>query len=253
MLNESNSARFESNEGKNGSRRGGESVRSGLDVLIRLRDWEWDSLRAADRATWERWASCQVMDLWRALALHAILDPDSIDPSSDKATNVIDAYLVEGSSDDAQKPFDRYLQTLAIACEAVRTGGLKIVASAQDPRRAQVDVSDVQAWATRINLPVIDDWPTADAWTELRSGGTQEQKWPWGNHTTLQLEMLRSAGDFWVSEWDRREDVPRAEDVDKHLRPLFPDSTGRQRLKVASLLRPEDVKPGPRKTPKMRD
>lgn len=138
---------------------------SGLDFLQRYT--RWDSLQAADRATWDKWVEHEHAELWVVMALHVGLDPDSLEACGESAIRTIDSYRCENEA-DLSMPFDQYLAALDLAVRASRSREVQVLAEAEDPRRSVVRFDAVIDWANS-NVSPINGWPPADVWPDMRA------------------------------------------------------------------------------------
>lgn len=229
---------------------------TGLDFLQRYR--RWDSLLAADRASWDKWSTRQHAELWVAMALHVGLDPDSLEANGESAVRTMDSYRSKNEVDQSD-PFDQYLRALDLAVRALASGKFPPLATNEDPRRSLVRFDAVADWACQ-HVSVIDGWPPADTWLELRQAqhetliqsGARPSAATGRDHAagcngSLIQRMLDFAARHRADAAARGEFVTNIE-LEALLKAKFPDSSAGAREAIATDTRPKDQRKGrPRK------
>lgn len=224
-----------------------ERSETGIERLLRAEAAQVQFVQA-DSVTWRKWAGRKAVRLWQAIALHSFLDPDALSrPWVDAADPRVywppldepRLQVPPGLRDELTRNLDAAkAAVIALKLPLYERVGIPAENCLQDE---EVLVSEFHAWATSVQLPVVTGW-------RPRSGSGP---WPWGEHTTSQLEQLASAAErFWRTrdeggQYDPANDPePKNSEVEAFLCARgVPVSAASH---IASLLRPPTIRPGPR-------
>lgn len=224
---------------------------TGIDALIGApRTGAPQTFYAADDTTFAKWAHQRSLRLWQLVALHSNLDPDSLGVDQAHALRTINGLLGfrelflddEPLSNVASAWFDN----LQRAQMAVQFGELlKVDPTHLEEWSARVEVAQFHLWATRVNLPVIDGWVP-------RQEGSSRARWPWGHHETELLRVFAEIGEHWRLVADGGPYDPANESSAPKLaviEPLLIDRGISEKVRQAmfTILRPDGIRPGPRR------
>jgi hypothetical protein len=235
---------------------------TGIDVLMVSKGSHWRSqVYAADAVTWTKWAGREALEVWQLVALHSSADPDSFGIGARGARDSLGMVTwLDGSMPERvnhDDPFRRLHKNLQATAKAVESGSLKRYVDWRDRHdeakqahawETRVAVSDFHAWSLRVKLPLIDGWPPRPS----ARFETRERRWPWGSHETELLRHLASAGELWRSVGEGGlydpEDPTTAptNDMVEALLERRGVTSKKTRQVIATILRADDLPPGPR-------
>ena len=143
------------------------AVASGLDVLISFRQRRrvGRTPSAPDEAAWRKWAACDFLELWQLVALHSLVDPDSLGASPEQAARALRhsslgdtiQHLLGRPIDE--RPMARLRRNFECAVRALKAGDLSpLVRGTELGPRTCVHLDEFVAWSKREFLPVAGNW-----------------------------------------------------------------------------------------------
>jgi hypothetical protein len=184
---------------------------------------------------WDKWQRSRRCPLWTAVALACDVDPTPYEPHGLPAFVTEDFFIfrVPGS----------VRELLVLANSAVGSGNLKVMPKeGASVMQREVDLGAFTSWLNGLGhkLPVEFPWTAKEL-------DTSNIQWPWGDHQTKSLVLLAKAADKFWKNYDPTDHstAPTNENVVKWL--IENGVTERKAEIMASLLRPEEIAPGPRK------
>jgi hypothetical protein len=210
--------------------------------------WEYEQgsrVKRISAETWIIWSNMPIGPLWKVVALHCGVDPDS----------VMQADLAMTMCPSVRSPEWFYQQRIDLAVAHVKNGTLDCF-----ERKAAIVQSDVR-------LPVYA------AWAESMGAGHEVQaqfprhpqtaiptpvveafsatRWPWGSHETERLKLFAQVGEFWrpVSEGGKYDPTdpttaPTNAMIENWLQQRGVRKTPSEVM--ATMLRKDGMSPGPR-------
>jgi hypothetical protein len=189
---------------------------------------------ALPKPTWDAWNRKSKCLLWEAVTLACDVDPGLYLPHGLSAESGVDSVL--------QRVPGNVLNLLGLAKIAVASEKLKTTQfRSDDLMRSEVDLSEFTAWLNKLgHTPPVEYHWTA---RELATGQFQ---WPWGSYQTKGLQVLALATDRFWKNYDPSDSstAPKSEDV---IAWLEVNGIARRKAEImASLLRADDLAPGPR-------
>lgn len=189
---------------------------------------------SAPKPNWNDWNRTAQCLLWEAVSLACDVDPAIFRPCGLTAEVSLDGVLpsVPGNV--------RVLLDLAKSAVA---GGMLTISPIVDSNlmQSEVDLADFTTWLNAIKFKTPDGY----LWTG-RALGSEAYPWPWGRHETKALRLLARAADKFWKNYDPKEiaTAPKKDTVAAWL-----EGEGATRYManaIASLLRPDDLRTGPR-------
>lgn len=199
---------------------------------------------------WHYWQNMQEVALWQACLLSLNMNPDAMQYSKHSwMMGPYDGPHFELKSFPSDQDLDNYRKRLNLLKsnlpnrEHFSPGKVNMESS----NSSGVKLPEFAAWIKGIGLSIPDELeaiacPPMVPPTEERQQGTR-----WLNHETTKLTALRLAANRFWGNYDPkdRSTAPKNADVADWLRKThaIPASVAEQ---MASILRPDDLKPGPR-------
>lgn len=229
-----------------------EALASGLDVLNAVAQLKRTSTgpSAPDDAAWQKWAGCELLELWQLVALHSWVDPDSIGTSPEAAvrtlrrspfSDTLRAFL--GHPIDT-RPIARLQRNFASALAALRLGDLAPAVSGIGlGARTWIRRDEFAVWATRVALPVVGDW------VARHERGATEHAWvaefP---YKTRQLELALKVARDLAPRYLHKDlaRAPSSEEAVRHVIEHYGVSLSMARA-VVRLIRPNNLPVGRRR------
>lgn len=195
------------------------------------------------RPFWDKWRCCRFfpIDLDEAVAL-----------SCNFETEVVDGWDLFGLNDE---DLDEFRVRLDIANRAAESGGVfDVVRVPEKDGRETVKVRrlyDFVRWALQMRGQDLKLWKNVPKEFVELAVEAPSPKWPWGDRTTELLDHMAAAGEFWREKYDPAfpATAPTSDDIEKFLlkrkwgKKDFPKRVAEV---MAQILRPDDLKSGPR-------
>lgn len=199
----------------------------------------WFAARDATNLTWATWALKDEAVVWKVVALHSALEPDSF------------VYSLDSCAIGLQPRCARFKDGLEAAVLHVEKGTLTTVKSADDPCNAVVQLSAYAHWAQSLRLELPLQFPLKPM------HAVREANSLWGSHRTKRLDdLMAAAHEFWrpIEEGGRYDlsdptTAPKNEVVEEWLL-RERNVTRKAREVMATILRADGLAPGPRISPK---
>ena len=203
---------------------------SSEESILRTNGYWSTNLSKPNWSEWDRKTRCP---LWTAAALACDVEPG----------NYPHGLPSEYTPDFSLTPVPPQLwELLGLAKSAVGGGTLRVFQKeGTNLMQRDVDLAEFTSWLNRLGHKPPDGYP----WTakELAPGAYQ---WPWGPHQTKDLAIFAMAADkFWrnYDPTDQSTAPTNAAVIDW----LVERNVAKRTAEVmASMLRPEDLRPGPR-------
>jgi hypothetical protein len=192
------------------------------------------SLFATSPPNWAAWSSRKHIPVWAAVALACNLAPEAFEPFGPNSDQPIDGLFT---------PVDAvFKDRLTLASAAIANNYLRVRPTVNKPMiYGEVEMAHFTSWLRNIGHQTPEAFPwRAD---ELQANRLQ---WPWGSHSTRYLELLARAADRFWKNYDPTDlsTAPKNEDVVHWL--VGQGMAKRMAEVVATMLRAEDVRTGPR-------
>ena len=240
--------------------------RSGIERLI---PFECDSVEvlfaeADDLAIyqWSQRAAAGPLEVWQLVALHSCLDPASMGDSRDEAFHNLELFCECARVEPdfpTDIPFLELAADIVFAVEEIGAGVLHAQSAADgNGWAALVGLNDFFAWSIQRCLPVLAGWNQRGAQPGSVGSDTPKEspsvatKWPWGSHETELLRALATAGVCWRSveeggNYDPAQisTAPTNQQVEALLEKHGVGAVD-MRKAIARILRPKELRPGPR-------
>lgn len=163
----------------------------------------------------------------------------------------VDPYEVGFMPDDAQADFQRYED---LVTRAITRGELLATKSTtkRNEDTWQITALAFHAWCVAKGidypLPLPKHEPNCTATPSLAAQQTSPSRWPWGNYTTKNLELLADVAKQWWSTYDP--DVPGTAPTNRDVIEYVKAKGESTKLgdSIASILRADDLPTGRRKS-----
>jgi len=194
-----------------------------------------DGFWSQSKPDWSKWERVTHCLLWQAVVLACDVDPTIYQPGG------LPAEITEDFGLTPVPP--KVKELLSLAKIAFGSGTLKVLPNDElSLMQGEVDLSDFTSWLHSIRHRTPESYP----WTAAELD-TRNLQWPWGNHHTKGLAMLAKAADKFWKNYDPSDPTtaPTNETVMAWLKEN--GVAERKAEAIASLLRPENLAPGPRK------
>ncbi len=185
---------------------------------------------------WPDWVRIRHCALWQAAALACDVDPSIYKPYGLTANASRDSVLTAVPSN---------LQGLLdLAQSAVASGTLKISRIGDATlMQSEVELSEFSTWLRMLGHRAPIEYPWIPQ--KLNAGAF---KWPWGSYQTKELQVLALAADRFWTNYDPQ-DPSTAPTNDVVIAWLIEQGVSERKADViASVLRADDLRPGPRKS-----
>jgi hypothetical protein len=192
---------------------------------------------ALPKPDWKDWIKRPKVAYWEAIALARDVEPYAVTYWLEAKNRYWFGDEQRGSSWDSEstgrpKEQRRWLETLIAVASHKETCPFQTFYPVID-HRSDILLTEFAAFA--VNQM---QWPVPAALAELAKTPLKPSpngKWPWGNHTTKNLEHLEAAAQEWWAKWDG---TPRAAPTNEDVINWLVDE------RIASILRPSvDVLP----------
>lgn len=174
-------------------------MQSGIERLLQTKPYSRVQFLVGDDATWSKWANCDELQLWQAVALHSHLDPDLLLGWSELSDSISCTQFIRDLCDEPPSDADlekRFMGNIEHAASALRGGELPAIKLDQAcVENSTVSVSEFHAWATRASLRPVQGVPA-------RGPNVRPAPSGWGSYSTPRLEQLRAAVELWRLEVD---------------------------------------------------
>jgi hypothetical protein len=223
-------------------------MESGMALLLDHGVGERVHFVIADHTAVSKWSTFTEVLLWQAVALHCRLDPDAMGDGWDDIEFFLKTSRNRAINDAGVRPrlklLEKWSDCVHVACQALDDGLLPFldICTTSLPE-SLVSVDSFYGWALRYRFPSVVGFSP-------RGSAANVGRWPWGSHSTPNLDLLAKAGELWRLreeggnfDPENQSTAPTIDKVAKYLGHDVPPTVGRA---VASLLRPPWLRSGPR-------